>query len=85
MYIDNITESVLPSLVEEGKPKNSKADSNNVIEEKRKQEERCNITDHKSVNAFLSSMLRNSQKSKNVYKYGLAHFSKVPYTELSLS
>jgi integrase len=66
----------MTSLVEEGSTKDSHADCNNVVEEKRKREEQCNMTDHKSVNAFLSSMLRNSQKSKNVYKYGLAHFQK---------
>ncbi len=66
----------MTSLVEEGSTRDSQTDSNNVIEEKRKQEEQCTITDHKSVNAFLLSMLRNSQKSKNVYKYGLAHFQK---------
>jgi hypothetical protein len=66
----------MTSLVEEGSTRDIQTDSNNVIEEKRKQEEECNITDHKAVNAFLSSMLRNSQKSKNVYKYGLAHFQK---------
>lgn len=66
----------MTSLVEGGSPRDSQTDSNNVIGEKRKQEEECDITDHKTVNAFLSSMLRNSQKSKNVYKYGLAHFQK---------
>jgi hypothetical protein len=54
----------MTSLVEEGSTRDIQTDSNNVIEEKRKQEEECNITDHKAVNAFLSSMLRNSQKSK---------------------
>ena len=34
------------------------------------------ITDHKSVDVFLSSMLRNSLKSKYAYQYGLAHFQK---------
>jgi integrase len=34
------------------------------------------ITDYKTVNVFLSSMLRNSLKSKYAYQYGLTHFQK---------
>ena len=34
------------------------------------------ITDYKSVNVFLSSMLRNSIKSTYAYQYGLTHFQK---------
>src|SRR5215831_12049172 len=34
------------------------------------------ITDYKTVNTFLSSMLRGSIKSKCAYEYGLTHFQK---------
>jgi integrase len=34
------------------------------------------ITDYKTVNVFLSSMLRNCLKSKYAYQYGLTHFQK---------
>jgi integrase len=34
------------------------------------------IMDYKPVNVFLSSMLRNSLKSKYAYQYGLTHFQK---------
>jgi integrase len=34
------------------------------------------ITDRKTVNVFLSSISRNSIKSKYAYQYGLAHFQK---------
>jgi integrase len=34
------------------------------------------ITDHKAVSLFLSSMSRNSLKSKYAYQYGLTHFQK---------
>ena len=34
------------------------------------------ITDHKTANVFLSSMSRNSIKSKLTYQYGLLHFQK---------
>ena len=34
------------------------------------------ITDYKTVNVFLSSILRNSLKSKYAYQYGLTHFQK---------
>jgi integrase len=34
------------------------------------------ITDYKTVNVFLSSMLRNCLKSNYTYQYGLAHFQK---------
>jgi len=34
------------------------------------------LTDYKSVNVFLSSILRNSQRSKYAYQYGLVHFQK---------
>jgi integrase len=34
------------------------------------------ITDHKTVSAFLSSMSRNSLKSKYTYQFGLTHFQR---------
>jgi hypothetical protein len=34
------------------------------------------LTDYRSVNVFLSSILRNSQRSKYAYQYGLVHFQK---------
>jgi integrase len=34
------------------------------------------ITDHKTVNVFLSSMSRNSLKSKYTYQFGLTHFQR---------
>jgi hypothetical protein len=34
------------------------------------------ITDYKAVNIFLSSMSRNSLKSKITYQFGLTHFQK---------
>jgi integrase len=34
------------------------------------------ITDHKTVNIFLSSMSRNSLKSKYTYQFGLTHFQR---------
>ena len=34
------------------------------------------ITTYKTVNVFLSSMLRNSLRSKYAYQYGLSHFQK---------
>jgi hypothetical protein len=34
------------------------------------------VTAYKTVNVFLSSMLRNSLKSKYAYQYGLSHFQK---------
>ncbi|MFL6326941.1 MAG: hypothetical protein ACJ71I_05635, partial [Nitrososphaeraceae archaeon] len=34
------------------------------------------ITDYKAVNVFLSSISRNSLKSKYTYQSGLAHFQK---------
>jgi hypothetical protein len=34
------------------------------------------ITDQKAVSVFLSSMSRNSLKSKYAYQYGLTHFQK---------
>ena len=34
------------------------------------------ITDYKTVNVFLSSMLRNSPRSKYAYQYGLTHFQR---------
>ena len=45
------------------------------------------ITDHKSVDVFLSSMLRNSIKSKLAYQFGLAHFQKfivLEYTQYDI-
>src|SRR6188472_2421539 len=32
--------------------------------------------DYKTVNVFLSSMLRNSLRSKYAYQYGLSHFQR---------
>src|SRR5437763_14248065 len=34
------------------------------------------VDNHKSANVFLSSVLRNSKKSRQVYNYGLIHFQK---------
>jgi integrase len=34
------------------------------------------ITSYQAVNAFLSSILRNSRNSKYAYQYGLTHFQK---------
>ena len=34
------------------------------------------ITDHNAVNVFLSSMSRNSLKSKYTYQFGLTHFQR---------
>jgi integrase len=34
------------------------------------------ITDYKTVDVFLSSILRNSLRSKYAYQYGLSHFQK---------
>jgi hypothetical protein len=45
------------------------------------------ITNHKSVDVFLSSMLRNSIKSKLAYQFGLAHFQKfivLEYTQYDI-
>ena len=36
----------------------------------------CQITDLPKVNAFLSSILRNSHKSRCTYQYGLTHFQR---------
>jgi integrase len=36
--------------------------------------EKERITDHNTVNVFLSSMSRNSIKSKYTYQFGLTHF-----------
>lgn len=34
------------------------------------------VDNYKSVSTFLSSIQRNSVKSKKVYNYGLVHFEK---------
>jgi hypothetical protein len=34
------------------------------------------ITGYQAVNAFLSSISRNSRNSKHAYQYGLTHFQK---------
>jgi hypothetical protein len=34
------------------------------------------ITDHKTANLFLSSMSRNSLRSKLAYQFGLMHFQR---------